>query len=160
MTDLEAPEDPAGELDALAAELRRVVALADPVPDGWRAAAAGAYAWVATAAPAAHLAYDSRAEQAGEAGTAHGSGATLRTMRFGIGHLAVELELDVGADKVRITGRVRPARAVEIVAMWPEGRVATTSDSAGVYRFDELPRRPLCLHVTGEPAVKTGWVVA
>lgn len=169
MTGPEAPDplaqdacvpDPAGELDALATELRRVVALADPVPDGWRGAAVAAYAWAATDASAAHLAYDSRAVQGGRVGTMQGTGATLRTMRFGVEPLAVELDLDVGADKLRVTGRVRPARAVEIVAIWPEGRVATTSDGEGVYRFDELPHRPLCLHVTGDPAVKTGWIIA
>jgi hypothetical protein len=152
--------DPAGELDALASELRRVVGLADPVPDGWRAAAAAAFGWAATDAPAAHLAYDSRAVQGGRVGTAQAGGSTLRTMRYATGQLAVELELDVGADKLRVTGRIRPARAVEIVARWPEGEEATTSDGEGAYRFDELPRRPLCLHVTGDPAVKTGWIVA
>ena len=59
-----------------------------------------------------------------------------------------------------MVGRVVPARAVGVVALWPGGQVATTSESDGSYRFDDLPCRPLCLHVTGAPAVKTGWIVA
>jgi hypothetical protein len=155
------PVDVGGELDTLAAELRRVLALADPVPDDWRAAAIASHAWVAIDAPAAVLVFDSRAVQGGRVGTAtQGTGAALREIRFGAGPLVVEVEVDAGADKLRVFGRVHPARAVEVVALWPEGRLATTSDGDGTYRFDELPRRPLCLHVVGEPAVKTGWIVA
>lgn len=152
--------NPAGELDGLADELKRVLALADPVPDGWQAAAGGAYAWAAIDVPAACLVYDSRAVLGGRVGSGHVAGTTLRTMRFAVGPLAVELELDLGVDNLRVAGRVRPGRAVEVVALWPEGRVATTSDGEGLFHLDELPRRPLCLHVTGEPAVKTGWIVA
>jgi hypothetical protein len=151
--------DARAALDALAAELRRVVAIADPAPEGWRSAASAAYAWAAIDAAAAPLVYDSHAVRGGRVGTSHVTGATVREMRFAVGPLAVELDVDAGADKVRVVGRVTPARAVEIAALWPEGRVATTSDDDGSYRFDELPRRPLCLHVTGTPAVKTGWVV-
>ena len=153
------PPDPAGELDALAVELRRIVALADPVPDDWQEAGAGAFAWARIDAPAAGLVYDSRAVLGGRVGIGQGAGETLRALRFAIGQLAVDLELDVGVDKLRVIGRVRPARAAEIVARWPEGQVATTSDGEGTFRLDELPRRPLCLHVAGDPAVKTGWIV-
>lgn len=151
--------DPAGELDAVAAELRRVLALADPVPDEWRADAGAAFGWARLDAAVAHLTYDSRALQGGRVGTALGTAATLRTVRFAVLHLAVELELDVGVDKLRAFGQLRPARAAEIVVRWPEGHVATTSDGEGTFRLDELPRRPLCLHVAGDPTIKTGWIV-
>ncbi|HEX5944635.1 MAG TPA: hypothetical protein VFY82_00080 [Acidimicrobiales bacterium] len=151
--------DPAGELDAVAAELRRVLALADPVPDEWRGDAGAAFDWVGVDAAVAHLTYDSRALQGGRVGTGLGTAATLRTLRFSVLQLTVELELDVGVDELRVFGRLRPARAAEIVVRWPDGQVATTSDCEGTFRLDELPRRPLCLHVAGDPAVKTGWIV-
>ena len=149
----------ADALDALAGELRRVVALADPVPDGWRAVATAAFGWAAIDAAAAVLVYDSQAVQGGRVGTTHATGSTRREMRFAAGALAVELELDVGDDAVRVVGRLLPGRAVDVVALWPGGQVATTSEGDGSYRFDDLPRRPLCLHVAGAPALKTGWIV-
>jgi hypothetical protein len=41
------------------------------------------------------------------------------------------------------------------VAVWPEGRQATTADDRGAFRFDDLPRRPVCFVVAGESPVKT-----
>jgi hypothetical protein len=58
-----------------------------------------------------------------------------------------------------VLGRVVPGRSVDVVALWPEGRRETASDDRGTFRFDELPRRPLCVHVTGEHPVKTGWII-
>jgi hypothetical protein len=145
-------------LDALADELRRVAALADPVPESWRAAASNSFAWAAIDAVPAQLSYDSRAGRAGRIGGTP-VGATLREVVYSAGSLAVELELDVGADKLRLLGHVVPARRVDVVALWPEGRSETTSGDDGAFRFDELPRRPFCLHVLGDTPVKTGWVV-
>jgi hypothetical protein len=146
--------------DALAAELRRVAVLADPVPESWRAVAAASFAWAAIDAVPAQLAYDSRSARGGRVGTAQLSGAAPRELRYAAGALAVELELDVGADKLRVLGHVVPARRAEVVALWPDGRSEATTDDAGAFRFDELPRRPLCLHVTGELPVRTGWIIA
>ena len=145
--------------DALAADLRRVATLADPVPDSWLDVATASFAWAAIDAEPAQLAYDSRSARGGRVGSARASGAAPREVRYTAGSLTVELELDVGADKLRVLGRVLPPRRVDVVALWPEGRSQVVSDVGGAFRFDELPRRPLCLHVTGEPAVKTGWII-
>ena len=156
MTATAAP--PPGD-DALAAEVRRVAALADPVPDRWREVASASFAWMAVDAVPARLAYDSRSTRAGSAGGAQLSGAAPRELRYAAGSLAVEVELDVGADKIRALGRVVPGRRAEVVALWPGGEREATSDSGGTFRFDELPRGPLCFHVTGGQPVKTGWIV-
>lgn len=156
MTATAAP--PPGD-DALAVELGRVAALADPVPDAWREVASASFAWMAIDAAPATLAYDSRSTRAGSASGAQLSGAAPREVRYAAGSLAVEVELDVGADKIRVLGRVVPGRRADVVALWPGGRREAASDGSGTFRFDELPRRPLCFHVAGGQPVKTGWIV-
>ncbi len=155
----------------LAAEVARVVRVADPVPTAWKAAARATFAWTSIAGDTAQLAYDSlltgadegvAARRSGDDGDGRAplSGSVPRQLRYSCGQLAVELDLDVGSDKLRVVGRVLPAAAVEVVAHWPGGRRETASDAAGGFRFDELPRRPLCFEVRGPAPVKTGWVVA
>jgi hypothetical protein len=145
--------------DALAADLHRALAAADPVPDAWRAAARASFAWAAVDAAPAPLVYDSRAALGGRVG-ARALGPAPRELRFAAGSATVEVELDAGADKLRLVGRLAPGRATSVVAVWPGGSAEARSDDAGVFRLDELPRRPLCLHVPSAPAIKTAWIVA
>jgi hypothetical protein len=147
----------------LAAELHRAVASADAVPPGWRVAARACFAWAGLDADPAALVYDSREVRgaAVETGTAgRPVEVTARELRFSSGAVTLEVELDAGADKLRLLARLAPARAATVVVRWPEGSVVSHSDDAGTFRFDELPRRPLCLHVPDPPAVKTAWIVA
>jgi hypothetical protein len=147
--------------DALDAELRRVAALADPVPDAWRDVARASFAWAAIDAAPAQLTYDSRSSRSERLGGGPLSGAAPRQLRYlAAGSLGVEVEIDVGADKLRLLGRLVPARVADVVALWPGGRREAASDPGGTFRFDELPRLPLCLQVCGEQPVKTGWIVA
>ncbi|HEY7070855.1 MAG TPA: hypothetical protein VH479_12110, partial [Acidimicrobiales bacterium] len=64
------------------------------------------------------------------------------------------------ADRLRVVGDVSPAAAVDVVAVWPEGQQATTADDLGAFRFDDLPRQPVCFVVAGESPVKTGWILS
>jgi hypothetical protein len=153
------PPSPQPGHEAVAAELGRVMTLADPVPASWRAAADAAFGWTAFAGVGARLAYDSHlAGDAGDEGT-RPAGTVPRQLRYTAGTLAIELDLDIGADKVRVLGRVAPAASVAVVARWPWGQAAGVSDDDGAFRFDELPRRPLCVSVGGDNPAKTGWVV-
>jgi len=147
------PED-----EALAAELGRVMTVADPLPASWGAAAGTAFGWTAIGGVRARLAYDSHLADASDEG-ARPAGTVPRQVRYTAGLLAVELDLDIGADKLRVLGRVVPAARVEVVAHWPGGRATAVSDDDGAFRFDELPRRPLCVSVGGDNPAKTGWVV-
>jgi hypothetical protein len=145
--------------DSLLADLHRVVAVGDPVPDDWRAAASSSFRWSSIDAEAAELAYDSISGRDRRIGGGHISGFALRELRYVAGARAIELELDVGDDKLRVLGRLIPARRADVVATWPEGRRVTTTDDDGAFRFDELPRRPLSVYVTGDHRVKTGWIL-
>jgi hypothetical protein len=158
MTDRPPSPLPSPDHEALAAELGRVITLADPVPAAWRTAAGAAFGWTAIGGVPARLAYDSHlVGDAGDEG-ARPAGTVPRQVRYTSGMLAVELDLDIGADKLRVLGRVVPAARVELVAHWPGGQRAGVSDEDGAFRFDELPRRALCIAVGGDNPVKTGWV--
>jgi hypothetical protein len=146
--------------DALVDELRRVRALADPVPAAWRQAALASLAWQDIDAEPAALAYDSLSGRdprlaGGQPGT-----QAVRELRYAAGAAGLSLEVDLNADRLRVVGEVSPAAPVEVVAVWPEGRQATTTDDRGAFRFDDLPRRPVCFVVAGESPVKTGWILS
>jgi hypothetical protein len=87
----------------------------------------------------------------------------VRTVRFTAGAgpalVRVEVEVDVGADKIRVLGRVHPGRRAPVVAVAGSGRTVAEADAEGGFRFDELPRRPFCVLVGGPQPVKTGWIV-
>lgn len=149
--------------DLLVDELRRVAAVADPVPAAWSEAARAAFAWVRLPGVPARLTYDS---QPGADGWGSGSlsGAAVRTVRFTAGsgpdRLGIEVEVDIGADKLRIAGSLRPGRHAPVTAITPDGRTPAESDATGGFHVDELPRVPFCLLVGGAQPVKTGWIVA
>ena len=167
MTDTTCPAVPgaatASDDDVLLSELRRAANVADPVPDAWQAVARQAFTWAAVDAQPATLVYDSYSVRRGGIGT-RGGGPVQRSLRFTAGAPAagvtVEIELDVGADKLRAVGRVRPVAPGAVAALTAGGRVDGDCDPSGEFRFDELPRRPFCLVVTTPGrSVKTGWVV-
>jgi hypothetical protein len=146
--------------DALVDELRRVRALADPVPDAWLRAALASLGWQDIDAEPAALAYDSLSgRDPRQAGGQPGS-QVVRELRYAAGAAGLSLEVDVSADRLRVVGEVSPSAAVEVVAVWPEGQLATTADDEGAFRFDDLPRRPVCFVVAGESPVKTGWILS
>lgn len=172
---LSGPAGPPGPPDlpddeALLRALADAVALADPVPADWEPAALGCVDWLALDTRLAEMAYDSLDDQ-GPAGTAHGTrgeGSERRRLRFGSDELAVEVELTVTPDAVRLAGRVLPAGRAgphRVRALLPQP--ADTESAAytaevgggGRFRFDELPRGPVSLLLDGDPAVKTGWIV-
>jgi hypothetical protein len=148
--------------EALLRALADAVALADPVPADWQRAAVGCVDWLALDARLAEMAYDSLDDHR-SAGTAHGAahaaGSERRRLRFGGDELAVEVELTVTAEAVRLAGRVLPAGRHRIRALLPQASQTTEVGHGGAFRFDELPHAPVSLLVDGDPAVKTGWIV-
>jgi hypothetical protein len=145
--------------DALVDELRRVRAVADPVPDAWLRAAIAGLGWRGIDAEPATLAYDSLSGRDPRLGGGSPGTQVVRELRYAAGAAGLSLELDLNDDRLRVVGEVSPPAAVEVVAMWPEGRLATTADDQGAFRVDDLPRRPLCFVVGGESPVKTGWIL-
>jgi hypothetical protein len=145
--------------DALVDELRRLTAVADPVPHAWREAAVAGYDWHRIEAEPAALAYDSLSGHDPRLGPLQLAGRILRELRWTGAGRAVAVEVDVGDDRVRVVGKVWPGASVEVLAVWPEGLDTVTSRDRGRFLFDDLPRRPLCLVVGGEVPIKTGWIM-
>jgi hypothetical protein len=143
---------------ALLAELRRIAALGDPVPGGWREAAGVGLAWASIPAAAARLAYDHRVLPGRGLGSLT---AAVREMRYSTGTSAVELTLEVepAPRRVRLAGRLDPGRPAAIAVVWPEDRADAQTDGEGGFRFEDLPRRPLYVVVAGDQPVKTGWIL-
>jgi len=146
--------------DALVDELRRVRALADPVPEAWLRAALASLGWQDIDAEPAALAYDSMSGRDPRLGGGSTGPQVVRELRYAAGAAGLSLEVDVNGDRLRVVGDISPAAAVEVVAVWPEGQVATTADDGGAFRLDDLPRRPVCFVVAGESPVKTGWILS
>lgn len=148
--------------DLLVAELSRVAGVADPVPEAWAAVAHDAFGWARLPGLAARLTYDSNPAPDAQ-GAAPVASTAVRTVRFTAGAgpalVRVEVELDIGADKIRVLGRVDPGRPGPVVAVAGSGRTVAEADAEGGFRFDELPRRPFCVLVDGPQPVKTGWIV-
>jgi len=146
--------------DLLDAELRRVAALADPVPAGWREAAVDAVAWLALDGEPAALAYDSISSRERPLDGVRLTEVTMRELRYSArGGQALDLELDVGVDKLRALGQLVPGRPAEVTVCWPGGQRVVQADERGVFHIDELPRCPLCFQVGGEEPTKTGWIL-
>src|SRR5262245_14240207 len=146
--------------DLLDAELRRVAAVADPVPAAWRQAALDAVAWLALDGEPAALAYDSISSRERPLDGVRLTEVTMRELRYSVhGGQALDLELDVGVDKLRVLGQLVPARPAEVTVTWPGGQRVIQADERGVFHVDELPRGPLCFQVVGEEPTKTGWIL-
>jgi hypothetical protein len=151
---------PPTDEDALEADIRRIVSLADPTPEAWRTDAEASAAWLRLEGRPVELAYDLVSGRDQPVGGVQVAGLVWRELRYELGGRGIELELEVGEDRVRVLGRLRPGRPAEVVAVWPEGRRSAVADDGGQFHFDELPYRPLCFVVVGgdEPA-KTGWIM-
>jgi hypothetical protein len=133
--------------------------VADPVPESWRTAAERAVAWLRLEGEPVDLAYDSLSGRDQSTGGVQVAGLAWRELRYQRGDDGIELELDVGDDRVRVLGRLHPGRPAEVAAVWPEGRRVAVADEDGQFHFDELPCRPLCFRVAGERPAKTGWIM-
>jgi hypothetical protein len=147
---------------ALIAELRRVAGLADPLPDDWAGAARAAFGWARLPGVPARLTYDSLpVSGAGASDVALGSAQRILrfTARATPVRVGLEVEVDTGADKLRLVGRLWPARRAPVEVVGVRGRTDAEADGAGLFHVDELPRAPFCLLVGGSSPIKTGWIV-
>jgi hypothetical protein len=145
--------------EVVEAELRRLVALADPVPAAWREVAEACGAWLAIDGEPAVLAYDSVSGRERLFDGVRLGAITLRELRFSGAGGDIDLEIDVGGDRVRLLGRLSPPRPAEVTVAWPTGCQVMAADDRGTFHADDLPCQPLCLVVAGEEPTKTGWIV-
>jgi DNA-directed RNA polymerase specialized sigma24 family protein len=159
----------AADADVVLAELGRLIAGGDAVPESWWDAAWSAYAWLTLDAVPAERIYDSttvrRVPVPLGGGGAPGGGATgggfqeIRQIRFSARNDGVELAVDTNGDEVLLSGHLTSGRVVSVTARWPGGERTARTDESGGFRFHGLPVAPLCVQVDGEQPLKTGWIL-
>lgn len=125
-----------GDDEQLLAELRRVVASADPVPDEVRQFARAAFTMRALDAELAELLADSAADSA--AGTALSrtrSAGPVRLLSFGSADGDPELELQVerAGSSRHLVGQLLGASAGSVTVETEVGRTDVALDDAGVF---------------------------
>ena len=154
------------EDDTLLAELRRVVAMIDPVPEPVRIAARAALDWRTLEAELAELVHDSRIDEPVLA--IRGGEAGPRTLTFQARGLEIEIEAEPQGDdaaRLRITGQLVPPQTAQIGISTGGGLVLTRADERG--RFAALGVVPgrlrLRCWLDGAPGggrlVETAWLV-
>jgi hypothetical protein len=142
--------------DDLLAELRRIAARVDPVPDDVVAAAKSAIAWRTIDAELLELVDD--APLAGVRGG--GDVATLLSFR-GPG-LAVEIEILVVGRRRRIDGQLVPGQPGRVEVHQRAGRVEVAADEAGRFSAGDLAPGPVSLRCQAPAGhwVETDWFLA
>lgn len=115
--------------DALAAELGAALAAEHDVPEAWRTAARGAYAWRNVDQELMALTYDSSADR----GVAVRGTTEARVLEFTGGALSLEVELV----ERRVTGRLTGPGVTDVVFESADGRVRTAVlDASGFFTLD------------------------
>jgi hypothetical protein len=138
------PPDPAD--DALVADLRRVLALVDPVPEHVRLAARWAIEWRTLDAELAELVHDSLVD---EPVLAVRGAPGPRALTFETPGLTIEVEAEsqsaTEGDTVRLAGQLIPAQAAQIVIYNGDEMQVTSADERGRFVAAGLSRGPLGL---------------
>jgi hypothetical protein len=152
--------------DTLLAELRRVVAVIDPVPEAVRVSARAALDWRTLEAELAELVHDSRIDEPALA-VRGGSEAGARTLTFEADGLEIELEAEPqdDGDRLRITGQLVPPQTAQIGIATGAGLVLTRADERGRFAALGVARGRMRLRcwLDGAPdggrLVETAWLV-
>lgn len=139
------PNEPMDARDlAVLADLARVVARVDPVPEGL-----AERALFALTLEALHTEMVELVRLDSPALALRGEGAVesveARTITFTAEPCTVMITLSVGEDGVRIDGWVAPATRCTVDVVRPEGQVTVESDDQGCFVVEGLPAGPASL---------------
>lgn len=141
----------------LLAELRAIVAAADPVPEAVLAGAQGSLTWLAVDAELAALLEDSSADLVGH--SARSVALDVRLLTFDSGDLTIELEVGATGLRRRLTGQVVPAGPAEVRVRRPGGVTLVEADALGRFVVDDVEAGWVSLVVErpGHRPVVTSW---
>jgi hypothetical protein len=143
---------------ALVDELRRVVGIADPVPERVLEAARGSFSWRTIDAELAELAYDSMLE-AGAALVR--SSDDRRTLTFDAPDVSVEVEVTAAGAERRLLGQLVPPQAASIEVRHGGGTTAVDADELGRFAAAGVAAGPVSLvcRLADARAIATEWLV-
>lgn len=140
------PPPPDRADDDLVADLRRVLARVDPLPEHVRLAARWAIEWRTLDAELAELVHDSAVD---EPALAVRGDAGPRVLTFETPGLTIEIETEAqdatGGDTVRLAGQLIPAQAAQIVLSYGDEMQVTSADERGRFLAGGVTRGPLSL---------------
>jgi hypothetical protein len=148
--------------DALEQELGSLLHRADPIPPIVLAAGRAALGWRRLEGELAELLADS-ALPAGELSLARGVGVPVRSVTFGTGRQAIDLDIDVAGDRLRLRGQLSPPAAARVDVQRRDGATLASVIADDFGRFvAELPSRgTIRLRLTGQlgpGAIETAWI--
>lgn len=152
-----APRDPDEDL---LAELRRLAACVDPVPDSLSHAARESLTWRRVDAELAELLADS-IEDDSRLELVRSAGGP-RSVSFEAAGLTIELEIiGVGARRT-IIGQLVPPSEAKIEVQSGGLRATVSADERGRFRAEEIPSGRMRLRLTDHPSarrpVETSWI--
>lgn len=150
--------------ELLVADLRALVAAADPVPQIVSEAAKAALGWRRLDADLAELLSDSSLDT-GALALARGSGAPVRSVSFSTEQLTVDVDVHVDGERRTLLGQLSPpaAAAIEVQRADDGAPAVARSDRLGRFRVSVPAGRPIRLRVLGArpggaAAVETSWI--
>lgn len=153
------PDEP-GDTE-LEAELRRVVAQAEPVPRGLVDAAVDAFAWRTIDADLAELVFDSLVDH-DEAALVRGTGQG-RMLSFQTSALTIDVEVTGTGESRMLVGQLVPPQRAGVAIRHADNMVTIESDELGRFSAGPLRAGPISLRCrlragTAQPPVVTDWV--
>lgn len=146
--------------ERLLGELRRVVAVLDPVPEPLLEFGRASLAWRTVDAELAALLSDSAVEDERLAAVRATSG--VRAVSFEAAGLTIEVDV-LGEGRLRtLVGQLVPPAAATIEVQTTAAQATVEADEQGLFRAEEIPAGQMRLRVTGHPAsdrpIETSWI--
>jgi hypothetical protein len=145
--------------DALVDELRRVVGIADPIPERVLESARASFSWRTIDAELAELSHDSMLDA--HAAALVRSSDAARTLTFDAPGLSVEVEVTTTGAERRLLGQLVPPQTASIEVRHPGGTTAVDADELGRFAVDGVAAGPVSLvcRPADARAVATEWLV-
>jgi hypothetical protein len=163
MTPYPIDSDVAGPAEeALAAQLRRIAAEADPVPDLVLASARAALSLRRLDAELAEMVHDSEVDgMAGVRGAADDAAGGVRLLSFEAPGVSISAEISTTPAGGTLLGQVAGAEVLSVSVQTPTAQHPTELGDAGTFRLDRLPTGTLRLVVTTTAGKIVGdWLTA
>lgn len=146
--------------DVLLDELRRIAAVADPIPDTLVQAGRESLTWLRVDAELAELLSDSIVDD--ERLELVRSSGGVRAVTFEADGFTIELDILGEGARRTIVGLLVPAATAEIEVQTSGAPLMVAADTHGRFRAENVPEGRMRLRITGHPAsaapAETSWI--
>lgn len=136
-----------------AAQIKQLLASADPVTDEVTAAAVDAFGWRMLGMELAELRFDSAVDEV-SGGIRSAGGRRIITFE------GRETTLEVGLNRPALVGQVVPPQTATIELNQPSAHHSVVTDELGRFTFESVPAGPFSLTCTTDTgSLRTEWIV-